>query len=221
MTRRTYGQYCALARALDVVGERWTLLIIRDLLIGPRRFTDLAKGLRGIGTSILADRLRNLEAEGIIERSYLPPPAASRVYELTADGRDLADALMPLVAWGARRLGPLHPDEAFNPQWLLLALEHHAFDPRRAEGVTATVDFELDGHVFHVGVRDGHLTTGVGPAPDGADVTLRSDVETFVGVLLGRIAPDDALASGAASVDGDAGALVGLLSTMRAPAPTG
>src|ERR687888_24922 len=103
--RRSYGQYCTLARALDVIGERWTLLVVRDLVLGPKRFTDLLEGLPGIGRNLLAARLRHLEAEGIVRRTTLPPPAASRVYELTEEGYDLMLATTPLAAWGARRLG--------------------------------------------------------------------------------------------------------------------
>src|SRR3954453_11339680 len=115
MDGRRYGQYCSLAYALDVVGERWTLLIVRDLLLGPKRFTDLLDGLPGIGRNLLAARLRHLEAEGVVRRSVLPPPAASRVYELTEDGIELGLALAPLSRWGAKRMGMRRDDELFRP----------------------------------------------------------------------------------------------------------
>src|SRR4051812_7250861 len=115
MERRTYGQYCALARALDLVGGRGTLLVVRDLIMGPKRFTDLLEGLPGIGRNLLVARLRHLEAEGIVRRATLAPPAASRVYELTDEGRDLAVALGPLTRWGARRLGQQREGELFRP----------------------------------------------------------------------------------------------------------
>src|SRR5918992_4513559 len=105
MADNRYQQYCALARALDVVGDRWTLLIVRELGPGPRRFTDLVDGLPGISRKLLTERLRDLERDGIIARQELPPPAARQVYELTDDGRDLASAMAPLIGWGAKRLG--------------------------------------------------------------------------------------------------------------------
>src|SRR5712691_3728539 len=99
-TRRSYNQYCALARALDVVGERWTLLLVRELLLGPRRYKDLLDGLPGIGTNLLADRLKHLEDAGMIRRVVLPPPAGSAVYELTELGRRLEPAVFELGRWG-------------------------------------------------------------------------------------------------------------------------
>src|ERR671918_1214951 len=95
-----YQQYCALARTLDVAGDRWTLLIVRELRPGPRRFTDLVDGLPGISRKLLTDRLRDLERDGVIGRTHLPPPAARQVYALTDEGRDLATAMVPLMAWG-------------------------------------------------------------------------------------------------------------------------
>jgi DNA-binding HxlR family transcriptional regulator len=104
MPEHRYHQYCALARTLDVVGDRWTLLIVRELTPGPRRFTDLLDGLPGISRKLLTERLRDLESDGIIVREELPPPAARQVYALTDDGQELALAMAPLVAWGARAL---------------------------------------------------------------------------------------------------------------------
>src|SRR5918995_3325809 len=101
MGKRRYDQYCALARTLDVVGERWTLLLVRELLLGPRRYKDLLAGLPGIGTNLLAERLRHLEEFGLVRRRSLPPPAGSRVYELTELGRGLESVVMELGRWGA------------------------------------------------------------------------------------------------------------------------
>src|SRR5918911_4188917 len=102
MAQHLYQQYCALARALDVAGDRWNLLIVRELVPGPRRFTDLIEGLPGISRNLLTERLRGLERDGVVVRRELPPPAARQVYELSDDGHDLAAALAPLIAWGAR-----------------------------------------------------------------------------------------------------------------------
>src|ERR687891_1653934 len=122
MAEHRYQQYCALARALDVVGDRWTLLIVRELRPGPRRFTDLIDGLPRISRKLLTERLRDLERDGIITRTQLPPPAARQVYELTDDGRDLAVAMAPLIAWGARRIGERRRGESFRARWPAVAM---------------------------------------------------------------------------------------------------
>src|SRR3954454_19860383 len=119
---KRYEQYCPVAHALDVVGDRWALLVIRELTQGPKRYTDLADGLPGIGTNILAARLRDLERGGVVAKRTLPPPAASRVYELTEYGRALKPAIRELALWGARTLGPPNADELF-PGWLANALD--------------------------------------------------------------------------------------------------
>src|SRR5919197_5281994 len=121
--KRCYDQYCPIAHALDLVGERWSLLVVRELMHGPKRYTDLAEGLPRIGTNILAARLRDLEESGIITKRTLPPPAASRVYELTDYGRDLRPVMRELAVWGARSLGPPSADEELFPGWLSNALD--------------------------------------------------------------------------------------------------
>jgi DNA-binding HxlR family transcriptional regulator len=122
MSKR-YDHYCPIAHALDLVGERWALLVVRELMRGPKRYTDLADHLPGIGTNILASRLRDLEAAGIVCKRTLPPPAASRVYELTAYGHDLKGVMRELALWGARSLGPPTGDEELFPGWLENAVD--------------------------------------------------------------------------------------------------
>jgi DNA-binding HxlR family transcriptional regulator len=117
-----YDHYCPVAHALDIVGERWALLVVRELMPGPKRYTDLADHLPGIGTNILASRLRDLEAAGIVEKRTLPPPAASRVYQLTDYGQELRSVLRELALWGARSLGPPTTDDELFPGWLENAL---------------------------------------------------------------------------------------------------
>ena len=117
-----YDQYCPMAHALDLVGERWSLLVVRELMPGPKRYTDLAEHLPGIGTNILASRLRDLEAAGIVEKRTLPPPAASRVYQLTPYGEELRPVLRELALWGARSLGPPTEEDELFPGWLENAL---------------------------------------------------------------------------------------------------
>src|SRR3712207_6196525 len=133
MSKREYGQHCGLARALDVVGERWTLLIVRDLAIAPRRFGELLEGLPGLGTSLLSERLRSMEADGIVRRAAAASPGGGVVYELTERGDDLARAMAPLALWGASYLD-LNDPAAFRPEWLLFALRAR-FRADRAKGV--------------------------------------------------------------------------------------
>src|SRR5437667_8457175 len=118
-----YDQYCPVAHALDVVGDRWALLVVRELTTGPKRYTDLAEGLPGIGTNILAARLRDLEAAGVVTKKILPPPAASRVYELTDYGRELKPVMRELALWGARSLGPPTGDDELFPGWLVCPVD--------------------------------------------------------------------------------------------------
>ena len=120
---KNYDQYCPMAHALDMVGDRWELLIVRELLHGPKRYTDLAEGLPGIGTNILAARLRDLEADGVVTKKTLPPPAASRVYELTDYGLELKPVMRELALWGARSLGPPTAEDELFPGWLLNPVE--------------------------------------------------------------------------------------------------
>jgi len=121
--RKRYDMYCPVAHALGLVGERWALLVVLELMHGPKRYTDLAENLPGIGTNILASRLRDLEEHGIVTKRTLPPPAASRVYELTEYGHGLRPAIRELALWGARSLGPPSDDEELFPGWLANALD--------------------------------------------------------------------------------------------------
>jgi DNA-binding HxlR family transcriptional regulator len=121
--RKRYDAYCPVAHALGLVGERWALLVVLELMRGPKRYTDLAEHLPGIGTNILASRLRDLEAGGIVTKRKLPPPAASRVYELTDYGRELKPAIRELALWGARSLGPPTAEDDLFPGWLENAID--------------------------------------------------------------------------------------------------
>jgi DNA-binding HxlR family transcriptional regulator len=147
---KRYDQYCPIAHALELIGERWSILVVRELMHGPKRYTDLADHLPGIGTNILAARLRDLEACGIIARRTLPPPAASRVYELTDYGRELKPAMRELALWGARSLGPPTDDEQLFPGWLANAVDvvlapiapRGRFEFRCGEEIASLVDGE-------------------------------------------------------------------------------
>ena len=150
---KRYDQYCPMAHALDLIGERWSLLVVRELMHGPRRYTDLVDALPGIGTNVLATRLRDLEACGIVSRRTLPPPAASKVYELTGYGRDLRPAMRELALWGARSLGPPRPESGLFSGWLANALDialasrapHGRFEFRVGGEVASLVDGDVQG----------------------------------------------------------------------------
>jgi DNA-binding HxlR family transcriptional regulator len=163
-----YDQYCPVAHALDLVGDRWALLIVRELMPGPKRYTDLNEHLPGIGTNILATRLRDLEASGILIRRTLPPPAASRVYELTDYGRGLRSVIKELGLWGARSLGPPTAQEALFPGWLENAID-----------VILTPSAPPGRFEFRVGDEVASLVDGVAQAGsiDAPDVLVEGDPE--------------------------------------------
>ncbi len=201
MPEHRYQQYCGLARALDVAGDRWTLLIVRELTPGPRRFTDLVDGLPGISRKLLTERLRALEREGILARQELPPPAARLIYELTDDGRDLAKAMVPLIAWGAKRLGEREPTESFRARWAAVAMSGLA-DREAAKGVSETYQFLVDGAAFHFTVDDGAIQLHDGRARDPA-IILTTDAETWADIASGKITASSAAATGALTIAGN------------------
>jgi len=205
MPPRSYRQYCAMARSLDVLGERWTLLIVRELLPGPKRFKDLLDGLPGVGTALLTARLRRMEQEGLLERRVLPPPASAVAYELTPAGQGLRPVVMALAEWGVKRLGPRRPDERFHPRWTLLALQSW-HDPEPARGVHERYELRIDAHVFHIDVADGEIDVRDGPA-DRPALTVTTDGETFMTAARDGDVLAAALAGGRAQVTGDPGAL--------------
>jgi DNA-binding HxlR family transcriptional regulator/putative sterol carrier protein len=201
MPEHRYQQYCALARTLDVAGDRWTLLIVRELASGPRRFTDLIDGLPGISRKLLTDRLRALERDGIIARKELPPPAARQVYELTDDGHDLATAMAPLMAWGVRRLGDRQPAESFHARWPAVGMAGLA-DREAAKGVSETYEYLVDDSAFHFTVDDGSIQLHDGRARDPA-VVVTTDAETWTDIGSGKIRFSSAVATGVVTITGD------------------
>jgi DNA-binding HxlR family transcriptional regulator len=181
---RSYQQYCGAAAALDAVGERWSLLVVRELLDGPKRYSDLLAGLPGVATDVLAARLRHLEAEGVVRRRALAPPAASRVYELTPDGRRLEPALLELTRWGLARLDSRPPEgSAFRAHWLSLPLRA-MFRPGRVGGRTLVVNVVVDGEPVTVHVDDGGVSVTPGASPD-ATVTVSGSVEALAALARG------------------------------------
>jgi DNA-binding HxlR family transcriptional regulator/putative sterol carrier protein len=200
MRARGYGSYCGIAHALELVGERWSLLLVRDLILGPKRFTELRRGLPRIPSNVLAARLRELEDAGVVQRRLLPRPASGVVYELTDYGRELEDILLRLGVWGARSLADPRPDDIVTTDSVQLALRA-TFHPEAACGLHASFQLALGGVVVHARVDDGRLEVGDGPLP-GADLVLEADPR-FRMLLTGELAPADALASGGLRATGD------------------
>lgn len=199
--KRSYNQYCATARALDLIGGRWTLLLARELITGPKRYKDLLEALPGMGTNLLAARLRELAEAGVLQRATLPRPAGSAVYELTARGRALEPVIMAIARWGIGLLGELRDGELFRPTWAVLAMRA-TFRPEAAVGVRTTCEFRVDDDVFHVRVADGAVDTREGPAAD-PDVAVTMSADTLLALAAQRLRPADAVQDGAITLDGE------------------
>jgi DNA-binding HxlR family transcriptional regulator len=219
MSHRSYNQYCGLAYALDIVGERWTLLIIRELIAGPRRFTDLMDGLPGISTNLLSERLKSLEQQGLLCRRLLPPPAGSTVYELTSLGRALETTLIELGKWGSRFV-PSSPEDAFllNAGSYALTLKTF-FRPEKAHRISETYELHIDNEVLHVKIDEGELQVQQGEAPQ-AELLLYTDIASYLRLLTGQLKPDEAIAGGLIRIEGDPAALSRFLNITRVPGLT-
>lgn len=203
--RRSYDQYCATSRALDSVGDRWTLLIVRELLAGPRRYTDLLADLPGVSTDMLATRLRDMERDGLALRRRLPAPSSASVYELTARGLDLLPVLTALAAWGAPELAGHRATDAVRAHWFAIPLLRPlATATRAALPSGAVVEVELPEGLFHVrtAVEPGPLPYGEGPAP-APDARLVTDTETCRALGEGTVSLTEAVAAGRVRVLGD------------------
>ncbi|TGB02551.1 helix-turn-helix domain-containing protein [Streptomyces sp. MZ04] len=217
---RSYDQHCPAARALDVVGGRWSLLIVRELLLGPRRYTDLVAGLPGIGPNVLAERLRALRDAGILSQAKLPAPAASTVYELTELGAAMRPLVDELTRWGMRLPVTTRPGDTFRISWVLGCLRA-SFRPEEARGVRETYQFSVSGDVFHLRVDDGVLDIRHGSAPD-AVCSMTSDLGTFLAVGARLMDIEDAVARGLARLDGELPAAARVIAILGAhPEATG
>jgi len=216
MNNRSYHQFCGLAYALDIVGERWTLLIIRELAAGPRRFTDLLQGLPGISTNLLSERLKHLEARGILLRRVLPPPAGSTVYELTALGQGLEPALLELGRWGSQFVPSLDcGDTVLHPVSYALTLKTF-FRPELARGLHETYELRIQGEVLQVQIDDGRIQVRQGEGA-GAAAVIHTEVPAFLALLQGEVKPEEAIAQGLARVEGDPAALERLVDLCAIP----
>ena len=216
-TMRTYGDGCAIARALDVVGERWALLVVRELLLGPKRYTDLRRGLPNASPNVLSQRLGELERAGVLRRRKLPPPAGSRVYELTDWGRELEEIVVSLGRWGAR--SPTPPDDApiVSADSIILALRAR-FDPGAAHGLRASYELRLGEDHFRIDVADDRIQVARGSA-DQPDATIDTDPDTINAVLWGDQSLADAQRSGTITIEGNTTAVERFLRLFPMPEP--
>lgn len=197
---RAYGQYCGFARALEVVGERWALLIVRDLLVSPKRFTDLLRGLPGIPSNVLTTRLKELENSGVVRRRVLPRPARAIVYELTDYGTELQDVVFHLGRWGAKALGDPRPDEIITLDSVITALRT-TFRPEAARGLHAGFELRFGEIVIHARIEDEKIEVAEGSLP-GADLVIEAG-PAIKALMAGEISPADAIASGSVNLSGD------------------
>jgi DNA-binding HxlR family transcriptional regulator len=216
VTMRTYDDACAAAHALDLVGERWALLVVRELLLGPKRFTDLRAGIPKASPNVLAQRLRELERAGVVRRRRLPPPAASRVYELTEWGAELEPVVLSLGRWGAR--SPSRPrDAALGVDSMILSLRT-MFDARAAEGLEATYELRLGEEVFWAVVSGGRLEVGRGSAEE-PDAVVDTDAGTLTALVYEGRSLEEAVGSGDVRIEGDESAVELFLGLFPLPKP--
>ena len=199
---KSYAQYCPVASALDVLGERWTLLIVRDLAIGPKRYTDLREGLPGIATDLLTARLRTLESAGFVARRELPRPAPAVVYELTDAGRRLTPVILALAEVGFEMLAAPKPTDSVAAERVVLLGLRRRFRPEANPGLSESYQLRVDGQPFCVDVADGAAKVEPGVAPHPS-MTLTTDARTLVALGRREASPDDALAAGSAQLEGD------------------
>jgi len=200
VTNRTYGQYCGLARAAEMLGERWGLLIVRDLLVAPRRFTDLQRGLPGIPSNVLASRLKELERAGVVRRRVLPRPSGAVVYELTEYGSELEEIVMAFGRWGAKSLGDPRPDETVTEDSMVMALRS-TFQPQASQGKRVGYELRLGDVVIHAQVGDGKIEAAAGALP-GADLIIEAG-PGIRSLMAGEISAEEALKAGVVRITGD------------------
>lgn len=219
MKDKSYNQYCGLAYALDIVGERWTLLIIRELMAGPRRFKDLINGLPDISTNLLAERLKHLEQQGLLCRRVLPPPAGSTVYQLTSLGQALEKALLELGKWGSQFVPPSPEDAAVLPVGSYALTLKTFFRPEQAQGINETYELHIDNELLQVQIKQGEIHVQQGETLK-ADVIFHTDILCYLGLLQRQLQPDEAISRRLIRIEGDPGALSRFLNLCGLPAPS-
>ena len=215
-TERTYGDGCGVARGLDLVGERWALLVVRELLLGPKRFTDLKLGLPNASPNTISERLRELERHGIVRRTKLPPPASAYVYELTHWGRELEQTVLSLGRWALR--SPSQPgDDPVGVDSVLLAFKT-LFDSAAAGAMRATYGLRIGHDRFRIEISGGQIEVARGDA-DRPDATIETDLGVLRAVVWGGDSLADALRAGTMRVEGDRLALERLFRLFPMPEP--
>jgi DNA-binding HxlR family transcriptional regulator len=213
-TKRTYGDGCGIAHALDLVGERWALLVVRELLLGPKRFTDLRDGLPNASPNVLSQRLRELEEAEIVRRRKLPPPAGAWVYELTDWGRELKPIAISLGTWALR--SPTFPDDGpVGTDSVILALGTF-FDAGAAGDLTARYELRLGENTFVVRVADGGIDVDRGSA-ENADAVIETEASTLSALVWERRELADALTAGEITIEGDQRAVTRFLELFPRP----
>jgi len=199
MKPRSYGKYCGIAHALEIVGERWALVLVSDLIRGPKRFTDLQRGQPRIPSNVLSSRLKELEDAGVVQRRILPRPATGVGYELTEYGRELEDIVLRLGLWGAQSMPKPRPDDIATVDTVFLALLS-TFRPETARGLRVGYELRLGEIVVHARVDDGRLEVDEGPLA-GPDLVIETDMSLH-SLLTGDLDPLEALESGVVNITG-------------------
>jgi DNA-binding HxlR family transcriptional regulator len=213
---RTYCDGCAAAHALDLVGERWALLVVRELLLGPKRFTDLRDGLPSVSPNVLAQRLRELEGVGVVRRRKLPPPAASKVYELTEWGAELEPVIVRLGRWGAR--SPSKPRDAELGVDSLILSFRTMFDPLAADDLKASYELRLGEEVFRAVVDEGRFEIARGEA-EQPDAIIETDAGTLAALVYEGRELAEALRAGEIKIEGDRSAVARFVRLFPLPEP--
>ncbi|WP_433335349.1 winged helix-turn-helix transcriptional regulator [Spirillospora sp. CA-294931] len=216
--KRSYLDGCAVAHGLDLVGDRWALLVVRELLLGPKRFTDLRNGLPGAAPNVIAQRLRELETAGVVSRRTLGPPAVSKVYELTEWGLELEPVVIALGRWGGRSPAMRH-DAPLSVDALVLALRA-LFNPTAARGLTGRVALRFGLDAFAASVSDGRFHVERADAAE-TDATVTADADTVNALLWGDLDLDEAIAAGTLRVEGDIALVRRFLTLFPVPTPAG
>lgn len=231
MGGRSYNQHCGVAQAAEIIGERWNLLIVRDLLIGPERYGELLAGLPGLSSNVLATRLRDLEEQAVVQRRLLPRPASGTVYELTDYGRDLEDIIERLAIWGSRRPNEPVKGQAGRPVVVSLRLRRllralvapqDSSDPGRFESANITVVVDYGGDQISFLCSNGHCTTRWG-ASQNPDLLVTTSARDMARILSPRSIPERAQATTQLAITGEqslAQRFRTLLTTQPVPTPS-
>jgi DNA-binding HxlR family transcriptional regulator/putative sterol carrier protein len=214
MKTRSYGKYCGLAHALELVGERWALVLVSDLIRGPKRFTELQRGQPRIPSNVLSARLKELEDAGVVRRRILPRPASGIGYELTEYGRELEEVVLRLGLWGAKSMTEPRPEDVVTADTLLLALRS-TFRPEEARGLRVSYELRLGEIIVHARVDDGELEVDEGPLVN-ADLVLETD-QALHPLLTGELDPGEAIKSGRVRIIGKQELLDGFVDVFHIP----